>query len=74
MASDGVWLTAMKKDNITGSPRLCHIALTEPLLQLLCQRHVARRALQATTGSLGQNVTAFGAMKCHGANEVERRG
>lgn len=54
-------------DEIPWLANLCHVTLSQPLLQLLRQGYLPAQALQMTVRSLGQNVAALGTMEFHDA-------
>ena len=66
-ATDCSWLAAVSVDEVSWLPGLRVVTLSQSLLQLVRQWHLATYAFQVTIRRLDQNVAALGAMEFHGA-------
>lgn len=66
VAADGMRQSAMSEDDVTRLTNLRNVAISQTLLHVLGQWHLAAHALQVTIRRLAQNVATFGAMEFHG--------
>ena len=72
ITADAVWFSAVIKYPVLRAACLRDVTLSQAQLQLLRQPHLAAHTLPAASRGLSQSVSAFWAMKCHGANAAER--